>query len=111
MLAIASGTLVLPLFTFAQIITCPPAYFCFGGHLFPPFVVCDEGLILFVGPPRPGPVLLTPASLFFPTLFFPGFIALGIALPTPVPCTISGVRNGYVGFPILRGGTSLTPGF
>ena len=96
------GLLIFPTFVFA-------AFYSFGGHILR-ITLCDEGILFYVGPPKPGVFIRTPISVFFPTVILPSWLTLGVAATVPIPCTVGIVPTGEAGLPVIFGGTSLSPG-
>lgn len=82
----------------------------FGGAI-ALMTLCDEGILLKVGPPVPGVYMLTHVSVrLTPSIAIgahPGQYILGLAETIPIPCTIDGETYSY-GLPIIMaGGSSL----
>ena len=100
LLIISAASFVLPLLVLAAL------PYPFGGNILN-VRACDEGLLIYVGPPNPGAFMRTPFSIFFPTIPIISFPILGIALPTPLPCTVDAVPTGEAGLPIIVGGTAI----
>ncbi|MDD5068038.1 MAG: hypothetical protein PHS53_01550 [Candidatus Pacebacteria bacterium] len=81
----------------------------FGGAILIPPIRCDNGSILVkIGPPTPGFYLWTLKTKSYengPPVAI-GQCLLGMALVTPVPCTVGGKPVGKPGLPILFHGSS-----
>jgi hypothetical protein len=80
----------------------------FGGFVTTITFCPDQAsLLIIVSPPFPGSYMFTPTS--FPFLYGPpvrvGQALLGVASPTPIPCTAGGAPLG-AGLPVIYYGTS-----
>ena len=108
---IGLGLLVLLLSVgkFVQAQSVPILGMHFGGRILT-VALCNEGIWIVVGPPRPGSFIITPTTLTFPfpfyRLFHPLAFVLGLAIPAPISCT-QGMTVFGSGNPVLIIGSGL----
>ena len=57
--------------------------------------VCNDGYLLYLGPPSGFPVLVPYGKTFLNNVFRPGGIVIGLDTSVSVPCTIANTIIGY----------------